>query len=103
MKNEETAYKYVVKFSKPVRFEGKEYREIDLSGLEDMTTEQLRMAERLYERSGAFSALKEMNVEYCCYVAAVATGMPIELFWSLSAKDGTRIKSKVSSFFMSEE
>ena len=62
----------VITFAHPYTFEGKEYDGVDLSALDNMTTEQLIQCDRIFESSGSVSALKELNVEYACIVAAEA-------------------------------
>ena len=56
----------VITFVHPYTFEGKEYDGVDLSALDNMTTEQLIQCDRIFESSGSVSALKELNVEYAC-------------------------------------
>ena len=70
----------VITFAHPYTFEGKEYDGVDLSALDNMTTAQLIQCDRIFESSGSVSALKELNVEYACIVAAEATGLPVEFF-----------------------
>lgn len=92
-----------VEFTKPFKFEGEEHKGVDLSGLEDMSTEQLTQAERIFERSGGVSALKELNLEYTCIIASIVTGKPLEFFKALPAKDGNKIKTQVGAYFFDGE
>ena len=89
----------VITFAHPYTFEGKEYDGVDLSALDNMTTEQLIQCDRIFESS----ALKELNVEYACIVAAEATGLPVEFFKGLPAREGARIKTKVGGYFFGSE
>lgn len=93
----------VITFAHPYTFEGKEYDGVDLSALDTMTTEQLIQCDRIFESSGSVSALKELNVEYACIVAAEATGLPVEFFKGLPAREGARIKTKVGGYFFGSE
>jgi hypothetical protein len=86
-----------VKFSKPVSFEGKEYTEIDLNCLEDLSAKQLMKIARVFPVT---LEMPETDPEYCAYVAAEAAGMPVEFFSSLGARDMMRIKYIVQSFFL---
>lgn len=42
----------LVKFSKAYRFEGKDYTEVDLSGMDDLSAEDMIAADRYLTRSG---------------------------------------------------
>lgn len=87
-----------VVFKKPYLFEGKEYLEIDLSGLEKLKTTDLIDADRLFNTSGQFSVMNEMAIGYACIVASKATKLPVEFFENLSAGDGLKIKNTVMGF-----
>lgn len=91
----------IVKLAKPFKFEDSEYTEIDLTALEDLSAGQLCKAEKQFEQSGSFSALKELNLEYCLTVAALVTKQPIEFFKALPAKEAHKVKQVVSSYFFS--
>lgn len=60
----------LVKFSKPYKFEGQTYSEIDLSGMDSLTAEDMIAAEKHLMRTGVFSPLPEMTVEYVQFIAA---------------------------------
>ena len=60
----------LVKLSKPYKFEGQTYSEIDLSGLDSLTAEDMIAAEKHLMRTGVFSPLPEMTVEYVQFIAA---------------------------------
>lgn len=94
---------YLVTFSKPYDFEGETFHSLDLSPVEDLTTEQIMQAERIFEKSGGVSALKELNLEYAIIVASMATGKPVEFFKGLPGKDGSKVKSRVSAYFFGSE
>ena len=48
----------LVKFSKAYRFEGKDYTEVDLSGMDDLSAEDMIAADRYLTRSGSFSVMR---------------------------------------------
>lgn len=102
MANKAAAEATFVAFGKPYTFEGQQFDGIDLAVLDDLSTEQLVQAERIFERSGGVSTLKELNVEYACIVASIATGKPVEFFRGLPARDGNKVKTKVSAYFFGE-
>lgn len=93
----------LVKFSKTYRFEGKDYTEVDLSGMDDLSAEDMIAADRYLTRSGSFSVMPEMTLEYACFIAARAAKQPIEFFKGLPPKDALKVKNRVTSFFYSED
>jgi len=87
-------------FQKPFKFEEKEYTEVDLSGLENLTTRDLVDTEKMYASYGQNnSPVKEMSVGYACIIASKATNLPIEFFEYLPANEGIQVKNEVVSFF----
>ena len=93
----------LVKLSKPYKFEGQTYSEIDLSGLDSLTAEDMIAAEKHLMRTGVFSPLPEMTVEYVQFIAARASGQPVEFFKGLPPKDAIKVKNRVTSFFYGED
>lgn len=93
----------LVKFSKPYKFEGQTYSEIDLSGMDSLTAEDMIAAEKNLMRTGVFSPLPEMTVEYVQFIAARASGQPVEFFKGLPPKDAIKVKNRVTSFFYGED
>lgn len=93
----------IVKLSKPYKFEGKEYLEIDLSGLEDLTAADMIKTNKILERAGSMSILPEMSLEYACVLAAKASSQPIEFFNGLRPQDAIKVKNKVTGFLFNRE
>ena len=93
----------LVKFAKPFKFEGQNYTEIDLSGLENLNAQDMCAAEKHLNRSGMFSPLPEMTAEYVCFIAGMASGQPIEFFKALPPKEFIKVKNRVSNFFYGED
>lgn len=89
----------LVILSKPYKFEGKEYENVDLSGMKNIKAIDMIEAQKIYDRSGGFSIMPEMSMEYALVIASRASGYPIEFFYSLPPRDAIRIKNKVTSFF----
>lgn len=79
---QENRKKIDVKLVKPYVFEGKEYGEIDLSGLDDLTIQDAINAQRqlFAEQEVATAMLCETTTAFARAIAAKATGMPIEFF-----------------------
>lgn len=103
VKDEEKEEDLIVRFSAPYRFEGKTYAGIDLSGLKDLRAKDIWKVNRNYRNAGNVSALPEIDAEYTARVAALASRMPIEFFENLPLPEATKIKAKVSGFFMEKE
>lgn len=89
-----------VKLSKPYHFEGTEYTEVDLSGLEELTGNDITAVEKQMQKQGVVAAVMEMNTSYAMAVAARVTGKPVEFFNGLPAKDTVKVKRTVSGFLM---
>ena len=95
--------KYFIKFRKPFIFEDETYKEIDLSGLEDLSAKDMIQAQRTMERSGSINVLPEMSLEYACIFASKATKIPVEFFQALPPKEAIKVKNKVTNFFYGED
>lgn len=78
----EEKQKIVVKMEKPYLFEGKEYSEIDLTGLRNMTIKDAIETQRQLfgEQEVAAAVLCETTTAFARSIAAKATGLPIEFF-----------------------
>jgi hypothetical protein len=93
---------YIIKLSKPYKFEDKEYTEIDLSGIENLSTGDLVRAERTWTAEGNAASVLQTNLAYTLHVAALATEKPIEFFYKLPQKDGLAIKNFLFQRFFSD-
>ena len=89
----------ILKLKKPLNFEGKEYIEIDLSGLDDLTARQLKEADKLVDISQRMLTMKEVTLDYACVVAHIATHLPLEFFDQLRAADAVSLRLMVVQFF----
>lgn len=93
----------IVVFSKPYSFEGKTYTEVDLSGLEMLTAEDMIAAGKYMTSKKSVSVAPETSVEYACFMASRATDLPIEFFMHLPMKDAAKIKNHFVNFIYGEE
>lgn len=93
----------VVKFSKAYMFEGEEIAELDLSGLEDITVEDMIHASDMLARSGRVVSVPETDIQYTLYIAHAATKKPYEFFLKLRPKDAAQIRARVTRFFFRGE
>lgn len=90
----------ILKFRKPYKFEGVEYTEVDLSGLEDVTAGTLENIGKILSKKspGLNPATIEMEMGYCELLAARVTGKPLEFFQRLPGRDAIALKSKIVGF-----
>ena len=93
---------YVVRFKKPYMFEGKEYVQIDLSGLEQMSSQDFFEANRIMAME-YISPKPEADAKFCCIMAAVACKVPPEFFDRLPVKEGMKVRNAVQNFFLSTD
>lgn len=94
----------VIKFKKPYRFEGKEYTELDLSGMEDMTGADMIAVNKIMQRTSAgIDVMPEVSVEYAFYFAARAAKLPVEFFTNLPPRESMRVKNRVMGFLFGSD
>ena len=92
---------HVMTFDKPYSFEGKSYKDIDLSKIGDLTSLNESEAENRMVREGIISPDNTTNYFYSCILASMATGQPEEFFTGLPFKEILKLKLAVNdpSFF----
>lgn len=95
----------VVKFKKTYMFEGKEYTEINLTALEDISAADMIATNKYMDRNsaGTVSIMPEISLEYACVLSAKATKMPIEFFTGLPPKEALKVKNRVMGFLFGQE
>lgn len=91
----------ILKFTKPYNFEGKEYTEIDLSGIDNLTTGDLIQLDKQFAQTGQMAMVNEVTTAYCSLVASRVTGHPIEFFDRLPAREGLKVRNEVANFLNS--
>lgn len=102
--DEEEENKYIVEFSRTYAFEGEKISELDLSGLEDVTYNQMNEAESIYKKIAKNqSVVPDSTKEYAIAMAHMLTGLPIEFFKLISGKDLKKVHSVVFNFFYKED
>jgi hypothetical protein len=89
----------VLTLSKAYAFEGQTISEIDLSGLANLTAEDMIAADKYLTRNGTVATMPEMTLEYACFIASRAAALPVEFFRRLSPRDAIKLKNRVTSFF----
>lgn len=93
----------IVVFKKPFTYEGETYKQVDLTGVENMTGAQLCAAQRMYAKTGSVAMSPELDPNYSCIVAHMVTKLPVEFFKALPAKELGKIKRAISGFFYSDD
>ena len=90
----------VLRFAKPYTFGGREYTEVDLSGLEEVTAGALESVGRLTAKKnpGVNPALQEMSLTFCTCLAQRVAGLPLEFFDGLPAREAIKLKALVTNF-----
>ena len=95
---EEREESLVLVFKKPYKFEGVEYTELDLSGLEDVTAADLTAVGKLVAKQGTVTPMPEMTMEYTLAMAARVAKLPAEFFNRLPGRETIRLKNIVTGF-----
>lgn len=96
----------VITFKKPYKFEGKEYTEIDLSGLDDLQASDMIAVNNYMKRTsggGNIDVMPEVSLEYACVFASKAAKLPIEFFTSLPPKEAMKVKNRVMGFLFGSD
>lgn len=94
----------VIKFRKPYMFEGKEYTELDLSCLEDMTAADMIAIENQYDRRHpGINVMPEVKIGYAIMMAARAAKLPIEFFDMIPQKEAVKVKNRVMGFLFGSD
>lgn len=94
---------FLIKLTRSYDFEGEQIKEVDLSGLDNLSANDMIKANKVLQNSGTISAIPETSLEYTMIIASSATGLPIEFFKGLKPRDAIKIKTKVTNFFFGEE
>ncbi len=93
----------IIVLNNPVKFEGKKYDTIDLTGLRNINTGDMVKVSRILSRGGNIDVNQELTLEYAINIAAIATNMPVEFFEQLPPNLGMQVKGRVTSFLLRSE
>lgn len=94
----------ILKLKKPYKFEGKEYTEIDLSGLGDLSAADMIAVNKYMDRTATgVQVMPEVSLEYACVLASKAAKMPVEFFTGLPPKQAIKVKNRVMGFLFGAE
>jgi len=98
-KNASADSSLIIKLGHAYTFDdGQQISEVDLSNLANMTAADMIAAESYLSRAGIVTATPELSLPYNIFLAARASGLPIEFFSKLSVNDAPKIKNAVSGF-----
>ncbi len=92
--------KIIVTFAKPYVFEGTEYHEIDMTGLDKLTIQDAIDTQRQLfgEQEVATAVLCETTTAFARNIAAKASGLPIEFFKLMPRGAMKRIAAEVRNY-----
>ena len=102
---EQAGRAHIVTLNKPYTFEGKEYAEIDLGGLDGMTIQDAidTQTDLFGQQEVASSLLCETTSAFAMAIAAKATGLPIEFFKLMPIGAGRKVKRAVQEHVRKSE
>lgn len=92
-----------VKLSQAYDFEGEKITEVDLTGLNDVTADDMIQANKVLTANGSIAAVPEITLEYALVMAGRVSGLPIEFFKTLKPRDAMKIKNRVTNFLYGED
>lgn len=90
----------VIRFKKPFPFEEKQYSEVDLSGLENLTGNDMIEVERLLRVEGFTGLSSDLSPKGLMIYAMRASKLPIEFFEQLPLREARKVKTRVLNFFL---
>ncbi|MCM1295496.1 MAG: phage tail assembly protein [Muribaculaceae bacterium] len=100
----ETATGRIIELGKSYTFEGKEYKSVDMNGLDKLTIQDAIDAQRqlFNEQEVATAMLCETTTAFARALAAKATGLPIEFFKLLPRGASRRVTAAVREYMSVE-
>ena len=95
----------IVRLSKEYDFEGEKVREIDLTGLEDVTAKTMMRASKTLARTGGGSGelVPEITLGYALTIAEECTKYPFEFYEKLNPRDAMKVRTAIVGFMFGEE
>ena len=98
---------HTLKFAAPYTYEGSEKAElkgktfdgIDLSGVGELNTMSESMAENRMAAGGFAPVNTHRNYLYCCIIASMGTGYPVDFFAGLPLCEAVKLRDAVNSDF----
>lgn len=90
----------IVALSQEYSFEGKKIKEVDLSGLDKLTTVDGEYIEAVMNRMGHHVRDKFRDITYTKHIAMKVTELPVEFFNQLKWKDQVNITATITYYFL---
>lgn len=87
----------ILEFDEPYTFDGEVNKDIDLSGLSNMTCMNESQAENRLVREGIMITEPTYNYLYACIMASMATGKPEKFFTGLPIVETLKLKAAVNN------
>ena len=90
----------IIKLSKPLEHLGSQVTELDLTGLDDLTLNDLNELYNTYElMGGGGTVMQETSLLFAELVAQRLTRLPLETLGTMRAKDAIKLKNRIYRFF----
>ena len=90
----------IIKLSKPLEHLGSQVTELDLTGLDDLTLNDLNELYNTYELlGGGGTVMQETSLLFAELVAQRLTRLPLETLGTMKAKDAIKLKNRIYRFF----
>lgn len=91
---------HIVELGKPFNFEGSEYTEIDLGGLDNLTIRDAADVQKALfgQKEVASTLVCETTTSFAVAIAARASGLPIEFFKLMPRGAGMRVRRAVQNY-----
>lgn len=87
-------------FEKPIKFEEKDYTDINLK-LDSLSARDISRIKNQWATEGNFSPYPATDLDFCVMVAMAAAKLPTEFIDKMSAKDYIKLAQEVSNFLQS--
>lgn len=96
MNVENATENHVMRLERPYLFDGREYREIDLNGIADLSSMHDSAAENRMAREGFMVTETSFNYLYACVIASMAAKLPEDFFTGLPLYETVKLKNAVN-------
>ncbi len=97
---DESADSYIVQFRRTYIWKDEEITQLDMSGLEHLTTRDGEYVDRVLARLNHAPRNKFTDTLYCKHIAVRATGIAMDFFNMLDIRDMLLIVAKVNYYFL---
>lgn len=90
----------IYQFKEPYVFDDKEYKEIDLSKITQFSTRDMEFLDKAYLQTRRVPEKKWFDTTFMKLIAMQATGLPVEFFNSMRAKEFMEIEARIRLYFL---